>query len=420
MLHSIRSVATPLLSFGLLLFANGMFNTLLGLRGKLEGFTTETVGFVMAGFFLGLLLGSIYAVRVVGAVGHIRGFAAFASIMSIAVLGHILLIEPVVWFVLRAAAGFCMAGMIMVVESWINERAKKETRGQILSLYMMINYLGSGLGQFMITVADPARFQLFVIASIVFSAALLPILLTTASAPRPTSPKRMNFKDLYKISPLAIIGTLCAGMLGSSINGMGPVFASDSGLPVVGVSTFMASVIIGGMVLQFPVGRLSDSFDRRTILALVAFLTVLAALGVIWAVGKPPVWLFVAGAIFGGFAFTIYPLCASQINDLADPDSLVQVSAGLLLAYGVGASIGPILASQMMGQFGPEGMFVSNAVLVGSLALFTVYRMIRRDRSDKSKITFMPLGGMGVSSKQLYASTLKSLLRQHKKTQKAD
>ncbi len=414
MWQSMRSVASLLLSFGLLLVANGMFSTLLGLRSRLEGFSTETVGFVMAGFFVGLLLGATYAVRVVAAVGHIRGFAAFASIMSIAVLGHLLWIHPVIWFVLRLAAGFCMAGMVMVVESWLNERATNHTRGRILSFYMMINYLGSGIGQFMITIEDPARFQLFAISSIVFSLALVPILLTQASAPKPSSPQRMKFRDLYGISPLGVIGTICAGMVNSSINGMGPVFAKESGLSVFGISTFMACMILSGMVLQFPIGRLSDYFNRRTILMIVAALTALAALGVVWATGQPPIWLFVSGAIFGTLCYTVYPLCAAQVNDLADPSRLVQVSAGLLFAYGVGASAGPILAAQMMGRFGPEGMFISNAALAGSLAVFTVYRMIARDRSEKLKSVFMPLGGTGTSSKQLYTATLKSLLKSGK------
>jgi len=415
MWHSMRSIFSLLLSFGLLLVANGMFATLLGLRSKLEGFSTETVGFVMAGFFIGLLLGATYAVRVVAMVGHIRGFAAFASIMSIAVLSHVLWIEPVVWFVFRVAAGFCMAGMVMVVESWLNERASNENRGRILSIYMMTNYLGSGIGQFMVTIEDPARFQLFAIASIVFSLALVPILLTRASAPAPSSPQRMKFRDLYGVSPIGVIGTVCAGMVNSSINGMGPVFAKDSGLSVLGVSTFMACMILGGMVLQFPIGRLSDYFNRRTILMAAALLTALASLGVIWAAGQSPIWLYVCGAIFGAFCYTVYPLCSAQVNDLADPGKLVQVSAGLLFAYGVGASVGPIIAAQMMGRFGPEGMFMSNAALAGLLAVFTMYRMMARDRSKNSKIRFMPLGDTGLSSKQLYTATLKSLLNRKKK-----
>ena len=279
---------------------------------------------------------------------------------------------------------------------------------------MITNYLGSGMGQFMVSVADPGKFQLFVVASIVFSLALVPVLLTRASAPKPVTPQRMKFRDLYGISPLAVIGTISAGMVNSSINSMGPIFAKDSGLSLLGVSTFMACIIMGGMVLQFPIGRLSDRYDRRTILLIVTVTTVAAALAVIWATGQSPIWLYVVGAFFGAFCYTVYPLCVAQINDMAEPDKLVQVAAGLLFAYGAGASVGPIVAAQMMGKFGPEGMFMSSAALTGMLALFTAYRMLRRDRHDQAKVTFIPLGGTGVSSKQLYAAALKSILPSRK------
>ncbi len=186
MWNSIKSISSLLLSYGMLLLGNGMIGTLLGIRSRLEEFSMEITGVIMAGFSVGLLMGALYAVRVVAAVGHIRAFAAFASIMSVAVLAHVLFIEPVTWFVLRVVAGFCMAGMVMVVESWVNERTTNNTRGQILSLYMITNYLGAGLGQFMLLVGDPAQFQLFIIASMVYSLALVPILLTRASAPKPS------------------------------------------------------------------------------------------------------------------------------------------------------------------------------------------------------------------------------------------
>ena len=196
MWSTIKSISSLLLSYGMLLLGNGMISILLGLRSRLEGFSTEIIGFIMAGFFVGMLIGALFAVRVVAAVGHIRAFAAFASIMSVAVLAHVLYIDPVIWFVLRVVAGFCMAGMVMVVESWVNERATNKTRGQVLSLYMITNYLGAGLGQFMMLVGDPAQFQLFIIASMIYSFALVPILLTRASAPKPSSPERMKFREL--------------------------------------------------------------------------------------------------------------------------------------------------------------------------------------------------------------------------------
>ena len=411
MWNAVRSVASLLMSFGLLIIANGMFFTLLSIRGKLEGFSTETIGFIMAGQFVGLLIGAIYGLKVVRGVGHIRAFGTFASNLSVAVLTHILVINPVVWFALRIVSGFCMAGMVMVCESWLNERAENNTRGQIFSLYMMINYFGGGLGQFVLTIADPAEFQLFVIASIIFSLALVPVLMTGASAPRPVSPQRMSFRELYSISPLGVAGTMCAGMVNATMNSMGPVFAADSGLRLAEISTFMAAAIMGGMVLQFPVGRWSDRWDRRSVLLIMSVGAGLAAGAIIWAGGREVYWLFAGGAVFGAFCFTIYPLSAAQINDLADNAKLAQISSGLLIAYGTGAVCGPIIASQVMGEVGPRGMFGFIAAITGALALFVIWRMFRRNRSVKSKATYLPLGGWGLSSKQFYTSTLRALRR---------
>ncbi len=351
MWSSIKSISSLLLSFGMLLLGNGMVGTLLGIRSRLEEFSMEITGVIMAGFSVGLLMGALFAVRIVAAVGHIRAFAAFASIMSVAILAHVLFIDPVTWFVLRVVAGFCMAGMVMVVESWVNERATNEMRGQILSLYMITNYLGAGLGQFMLLVGDPAQFQLFIIASMVYSFALVPILLTRASAPKPSSPQRMKFRELYAISPVGVIGTVCAGMANSSLYGMGAVFAKEIGLSIGEISAFMAATILGGVTLQFPIGRLSDKFDRRTVLIIASLATGLAALALIWATSQSVSTLFVAAAVYGAFIYTIYPLSVSQVNDLAAPDRLVQVAAGLLIAYGIGASIGPIVAAQSMAIF---------------------------------------------------------------------
>ncbi len=406
MWNSIKSISSLLLSYGMLLLGNGMIGTLLGIRSRLEEFSMEITGVIMAGFSVGLLMGALYAVRVVAAVGHIRAFAAFASIMSVAVLAHVLFIDPVTWFVLRVVAGFCMAGMVMVVESWVNERTTNNTRGQILSLYMITNYLGAGLGQFMLLVGDPAQFQLFIIASMVYSLALVPILVTRASAPKPSSPQRMKFRELFAISPVGVFGTICAGMANSSLNSMGAVFAKEIGLSIGDVSVFMAAAILGGMALQFPIGRLSDKFDRRTVLISASLATGLAALAVIWATSQTVAILFAAVAFYGAVGFTIYPLSASQVNDLAAPDRLVQVAAGLLIAYGIGASIGPIMAAQSMVAFGPAGFFLFIVGVNSALILFTTIRIIQRRPGEKAKAPFMPLGGVGVSSRQLYTAAI--------------
>lgn len=402
MLKTILSVASLLLSYGLLLLANGMLGTLLGLRGKLEGFSTEIIGLIMAGYSLGLLIGAIRAVSVVASVGHIRAFAAFASIMSVAVLAHVLWIDPVFWFVLRTIAGFCLAGMILVTESWINERATNKTRGSILSLYMITNYLGAGIGQLMITIADPAKFELFAIASIIFSIALVPILLTRAKAPTPSTPERMEFRELFRISPVGVTGTVIAAIISSSFNAMGPIFAKDIGMTVENVSLFMASVVLGGMLLQIPVGRISDRFDRRTVLVFSCIGTIIGGIGIILTSESGTVsYIFMCAGLYGGFCYTIYPVASAQIHDLADPEKRVQVASSLLIAFGVGAIIGPIISSQLMGRVGPNGIFILTASFAALLILFTLYRMIRRKPTEKEKASFIPRGVFGFSGKQV-------------------
>ncbi|MDX1434536.1 MAG: MFS transporter, partial [Gammaproteobacteria bacterium] len=295
MLATLRAVFSLLLSYGLLLLANGLFNTLLSVRSQIEGFATEVVGLIMAAYFFGLLMGARYAVQVVANVGHIRAFAAFASVMSVAALVHVLWVDPLVWAVLRCASGFCMAGMIMVTESWLNERSTNQTRGQVLAFYMITNYFSAGCGQFLLTAADPARFQLFSIASIIFSLALVPVLLTRASAPKPAPRERLRIGELWRTSPLGLTGAFCAGLVNASFFGLGPIFATGEGLDLAQTSTFMASVIFGGLLLQIPVGRLSDSVDRRTVLAGVALLTSVACLAIVFAHGRGSYWLYSIG-----------------------------------------------------------------------------------------------------------------------------
>lgn len=410
-----KSVASLLMSYGLLLLANGMFGTLLGLRSKLEGFSTDITGLIMAAYFLGMLFGALHAARVVARAGHIRSFAAFASIMSVAVLAHILIINPMVWVVLRTICGFCMAGMVMIVESWLNERSTNDNRGRVLSLYMMTSYLGGGMGQFLLPLADPASFELFSGASIIFSLALVPILLTRAAAPKPSTPERMSFRALYKISPVGVIGTFTAGLSNSSINSMAPVFGKSINMSIGDISLFMASILLGGMLLQFPVGRLSDYFDRRTILITVAILTTGAAISIVWASQQANInLLFLTALIYGGVAYTIYPMSSAQTNDLADKEKLVQVSGSLLFAYGLGATIGPVITSQFMERFKPEALFLCIAAGTAFLSLFVLIRIVQRPAGTR-KVRFLPLGSLGASNKQLYTDVQSAFLRKKNK-----
>ncbi len=195
---------------------------------------------------------------------------------------------------------------------------------------------------------------------------------------------------------------------------MAPIYAKDNGLSLIQISTFMAAVLLGGMLLQYPVGKLSDKLDRRSILIMTTVFTAAGCFGIIWATEQSFLYLLVAGILYGGFCYTIYPISAAQVNDLADPARLVQISGGLLIAYGLGASVGPVISSQVMGQVGPHGIFLYTATIMMLLALFTLYRMTQRSRSKRGKAIYLPLGVFGTSSKQLYSNVQKSFRRNRK------
>ncbi|MEM8972541.1 MAG: MFS transporter, partial [Pseudomonadota bacterium] len=247
------------------------------------------------------------------------------------------------------------------------------------------------------------------------------VLLTRSTGPSPVPSKRMPIRELYSISPVGLVGTLAAGFCNSSVNNLGAVYAAESNLTVAQVSLFMASILVGGMLLQFPIGRLSDKFDRRTVLFSVALITAGAAWGINWAAQGQDWLLFATAVFYGGFAFTVYPLSCAQVNDMANRERLVQVSSGLLVAFGVGAIAGPIVSAMVMGTFGAPGLFLVISSIWLALAGFTLLRMFVRVRGDKPKAPYLPLGSVGIAGKQLYASIVKSVKhRGSKKTAPAD
>ncbi|NCF26634.1 MAG: MFS transporter [Gammaproteobacteria bacterium] len=402
---TVRAVFSLLLSYGLLLLANGLFGTLLGVRSQIEGFSTGVVGLIMAAYFLGLLQGALRAGNIVVVVGHIRAFAAFASVMSVTALLHVIVVDPIMWCILRFISGFCMAGMIIITESWLNARSTNRTRGQVMALYMITNYFSAGCGQFILTVADPAEFQLFSIASMIFSLALVPVLLTRATAPNPPQRAPLHLRELWRTSPLGVFGSFCAGLVNASFYSLAPVFAFGLGLGIGGTSTFMASVIFGGLLLQYPVGRLSDRMDRRKVLTMVALATSAACVGIVVVSTSNPKWIYLAGTVYGGFSFTVYSLCAANANDFAPADKLMQTASGLLTAYGFGAFLGPIVAASFMGFLGPGGLFIMSALVSGFLGGFAIFRMRRRvspGKDERSRTITMP-GGQFTSG-EIYAS----------------
>ena len=402
MFKTLGTVVSLLLSYGLLLLANGLFSTLLGVRTQVEGFSATLVGFIVAAYFMGLLFGGLFAGRVVTRVGHIRSFAAFASLMSVSALLFPIFVTPIAWMILRMLGGFCMAGMIMVTESWLNEAASNKTRGQILSFYMITNYFAAGCGQFLLTAGDPSQFQLFSLASIIFSLALLPVLLTRAKAPVPVHSKRMHVWTLYRIAPLGVFGVFCCGLINSSIHGLSPVYATNMGFSEAQLSTFMAAIIMSGLFLQLPIGHLSDRIGRGPLLVYIPVLVALAAISMVYALEYT--FILIGAMVFGAFVFTLYSLAAATANDMVNADQRVQVAGALLITYGAGAVSGPILAGQFMSLLGPQGLFFYFALICLLLSAFAIMMRRRRAGSPDKRKPFVAVPASQSTSSQLYLS----------------
>ncbi len=310
MFAAIRSAWPLLLGLAILMLGNGLQGTLLGVRATLEGFSTQTTGYVMTGYYVGFLLGSFIGPKLVKNVGHIRVFAALASILSAAMLLHAVFVEPVTWFAIRVVNGFAIAGLYVVVESWLNDTATNRTRGQLLSVYMVIVLGGMAAGQFLLNLASPAGFELFILISVLVSVSLVPIALSVTRAPKFEAPVHVGWRTMYQTSPLGVVGCLIVGIAQGGLIGMGAVYAREIGMSVADVSLFMATALGGGVVLQWPVGRLSDIFDRRVIITVVTLLAALAALiGALVGEHSTPI-LLLSVFLFGGLSFPCIP-CVS-------------------------------------------------------------------------------------------------------------
>ena len=286
----------------------------------------------------------------------------------------------------------------------VKSKCHQSDRGQVLSLYMITNYFAAGCGQFLLTVGDPSQFQLFSLASVIFSLALVPVLLTKAKAPVPTRSKRMHVWSLYKIVPLGVMGVFCSGLVNSSIHGMGPIYATNIGLSESNLSLFMAVLIMSGLLLQWPIGRLSDRVGRGPLLV---YIPVVVALSAIWLLFVIDLVNILMGAmIFGAFVFTIYSLSAATANDMVSSDQRVQVAGALLITYGAGACIGPILAGQFMNLLGAQGLFYYFAMISLFLSIFAIFKR-RRDGSPDKRKPFVVVPASQATSNQLYLSAHK-------------
>lgn len=377
MLAVLKSSWALLLGMLLLLVGNGLQGTLLGIRGAIEGFDAATMSLVMAAYFLGFLVGSRRAPVMIRRVGHVRVFAALASLISAAFILYAAAPNPWVWIAMRALVGFCFAGVYVVAESWLNEAASNETRGQALSLYMIVQMAGIISAQGLLNFADPSGYTLFVIMSVLVSVSFAPILVTVSAAPSFQTTKPMTLRQLFRISPLGCVGTFMLGGIFAGIFGMASVFGTERGLSVAQISLFVAAIYTGGIVLQFPIGWLSDRMDRRRLILALTASGALITLGGMWFTVWFPAVLLLGFAI-GAAANPLYSLLIAYTNDFLDHSDMAAAAGGLLFINGLGALSGPLLIGWLMTSFGPNAYFFFIGALFGLIALYAGYRMTRR------------------------------------------
>jgi MFS family permease len=369
-----------LTGYGLMQMGNTFQGTLLSVRGGIEGFSPAQIGAVGAGFWVGIVIGSLRGGTLIRRVGHIRTFAALGAIASTAALLHLLVVDPYVWVLARAMTGFCFAGLFMVVESWINAAATAQTRGQVLSIYGMTGLLAGIGGQLLLPAADPAGFRPFCVVATIIAFALVPIALTRAAVPRKSEQEtRISLRRLYRQAPFGVVAALLCGVSTASFFSLGPLWAQRRGLDTHAIALFMASGTLGGFLLTWPLGWLSDRIDRRTVIIGAAVTAAAALLAMVAVVPRnaPPSVLYLCVALFGGTIIPTYSIVIAHVNDSVERGEFVAASGGLLIVQGVGATVGPVLAGLAMSVFerGLSMTIVSAQLL---MAFWGAYRLGRR------------------------------------------
>ena len=361
----------------LLMMGNGLQGTLLGIRGGIEGFSTTEMSIVMSAYFAGFLGGSRLAPILIQRVGHVRVFAALGSFISAILVLYPTIVEPWAWILLRVLIGFCFCGVYVTAESWLNDQATNRTRGLLLSVYMITQMAGIVTAQYVIILGDPSGFVLFIVPSVLVSLSFAPILLSVAPSPAFSTTRPMGFARLFRTSPTGCVGMFLSGVVFSAMFGMSAVYGTLKGLTVPQISSFAASFYVGGLLMQFPIGWLSDRMDRRQLIMIVAALGgVAASLAVVFS--NAYVALLVGGAFVGGLVNPLYALLLAYTNDYLQPEEMAGASGGLLFINGLGAIIGPLILGVAMEVIGTRGFFSTIAVFLFALAIYASWRATRR------------------------------------------
>ncbi len=362
----------------LVMVGSGVLNPLIGLNAEIQGFSTTTTGLVLSSYYVGFLAGAWLAPRMVVNVGHIRVYAALASLASTATLVHIVSSSAAVWAGARLITGFAMSGLFIVAESWLNDATTNRTRGRLLAAYMVTLMGGLALGQLLLIFAEPSGIGLFIVASVAISLAVIPITLSTAPGPRLTFSSNLPIRQVWKCAPVGLAAALAQGTGVAGLLSLAALYSVRTGMSVDGTALFLAFAVLGSVVLQGPIGVLSDYVGRRRVMLSDAILC--AGVCGLVVLLEPTGWAALgASFLVGGLAMSMYPLALSHINDRVPPGSAVGVSGLVSLATGVGAVLGPVGGATVMDILGPGGLFVFVGIVYSAIAAFTLLRVFTHE-----------------------------------------
>ncbi len=378
MINNILKTTWPLfLGLAFLMLGNGLQGTLVSWRANFEGFSSSTTGWIMTAYYLGFLAGSLLTNKLIRQVGHIRVFAALASLASTAVLVQILLIDPIAWIIMRLITGFSFAGVYVVVESWLNARADNDSRGRILSLYMIVSYGGLAGGQLLFKVADPTTFNLFLLSSILLSVALIPLLVTRVTAPLEEESESMSISELFKTAHTGVVSITLTSIVSGVVLGMGAVYAANAGMSISQTAIFMSVFIAMGAVAQWPVGWISDNFDRRLVIVILCTLSV-TLIAMLYKINPQSTAFIVLFGLFGATALPVYSLSIAHTNDRLRPEQMTSASSTMVLFSGIGAAAGPITVGYLLHAFGNMWFLLYLGAIHVLLGLLVLYFIIQR------------------------------------------
>lgn len=377
MMKQLVPISALLLGSGLLLFAGGIHGLILPVRGSAEGFSASSLGLLGTGWAIGYVAGCLIAPRLVGAVGHIRTFGVMSAFAAVSILLQALIVEPWAWIVVRAVSGFCFAGAAMIVESWLNDRVQPNTRGTVMGVYTMVNLSAVTAGQMAISLGDTSGFTFFAIAAIVYCLALVPTALSTSASPTPLVSVKLEPRALWRNSPVAVVAVFLVGISNASFGTLAAVYADRVGLALTAIALFASIPVLAGALAQMPIGFASDRLDRRKVLVATAIIALAADLAFVILAPEDRMVNLVLVGVFGAAIFAMYPIIVAHANDHAPPGSSIQVSGGLLMIFGFGSIIGPLIAGIMMSGIGPRGLFLTTIAAHVVLIAYTIWRIGR-------------------------------------------